>query len=104
MRAILWHNESGNWSCKGFGTSHWYDTHDNVTFQNGVSSDQPFIADILGDGPRACVFRKEEGKIYVKSKGPANWSDSTSTFGNAVNMTIACGFPGMFGCGNRSYQ
>ena len=94
MRAILWHNEDGNWSCKQPGLLDWDKCKNNVTFQNGLPSDQPFIADIVGDGPRACVFRKELGKIYVKSRGPASWNDGWGTFGNCVNMTISCRFPG----------
>ena len=95
MRAILWRNDTGKWSCKGFGRSDWDDCKDNVEFQHGMQSDQPFIADMVGDGPRACVFRKQEGKIYVKSRGPFNYGDVMGTFGNVVNMIISCKFPGM---------
>ena len=95
MRAILWHNENGKWSCKEFGGRDWYDCKDNVEFQHGGPCDQPFIADILGDGPRACTFNKTEGTIHIKSRGPFSWGDLKGTFGNAVNMTINCRFPGM---------
>ena len=95
MRAIIYRPHEGNWHCKGLGTADWSKSEDNVIVNNGQLCDQPFIANILGDGDRACVYRRSDGNIYVKSKGRYNWGDNKGTFSmfSTPNMTIQMVFP-----------
>ena len=68
-----------------------------MIFQLGAQFDQPFVANILGDGPRCCVFRRSEGNIYIKSRGPANWGDNKGTFGVVTQQIMKLNFPASAG-------
>ena len=87
--------------CKGVGSYDWSHSSGNISFQSGNNGDQPFIANIVGDGPRACNYRPSTGILYVKSRGSLDWSSQMGNFGLSANVQISMGFPGSKGVSTK---